>query len=274
MINPPWSLERGNGPLLATAIHDGHEVRDELIESLALKEPGRLREEDPGTGEWTDIAPNRLIVSRSRFEVDLNRPRKKAIYRTEQDAWGLKVWTGPPDDEMVAKSLAVYDAFYEEIQSLLIRMVARYGHVVVLDLHSYNHRREGAHAPPADPRENPDVNLGTGTMNRFRWAPLVDRFIVDLRNADFPGRPLDVRENVKFRGGYFPQWIHENFSETVCVLSVEIKKFYMDEWTGAFDPATTAAVHRALKSTVWGIYEELARIRHAVKIAPESLEMT
>jgi N-formylglutamate amidohydrolase len=272
MNSPPWLLERGNGPLLATAIHDGHEVRDDLLSRFALPEEERLREEDPDTGGWTDVAPNRLICLRSRFEADLNRPREKAVYRTEADAWGLKVWKRPPDDDTVAKSLAVYDAFYEEIHALLTRMVARYGRVVVLDLHSYNHRREGAEGPPADPRENPDINLGTGTMVRSRWASLVDRFIVDLRNADFPGHALDVRENVKFRGGYFPQWIHEHFEQSVCVLSVEVKKFYMDEWTGISDPTTTAAVLRALKSTVWGIYEELAQLRHAHKVGPESFE--
>ena len=241
-----------------------------LRPQFALSEPGRLREEDPGTGTWTDVAPNQLIGRRSRFEVDLNRPRDKAVYRTEADAWGLKVWKRPPDDDTVAKSLAVYDAFYDETHAVLSRMVARYGRVVVLDLHSYNHRRDGAENPPADPRENPDINLGTGTMVRSRWASLVDRFIVDLRNADFPGKPLDVRENVKFRGGHFPQWIHEHFPETVCALSVEVKKFYIDEWTGILDTETSSAVLRALKSTVWGIYEELTRLREGVP-SPKNL---
>jgi hypothetical protein len=109
-------------------------------------------------------------------------------------------------------------------------------------------------------------------MVRSRWAPLVDRFIVDLRSADFPGHPLDVRENVKFRGGFFPQWIHETFPETVCVLSVEVKKFYMDEWTGTLYPEMGTAVHRALKSTIWGIYEELTRWREERTIGPSAVE--
>ena len=256
----PWCVEHGHGPLVATAIHDGHALREGLAPLMALSDPERLREEDPYTAAWTRIAPTRIIGLQSRFEFDLNRPRSKAVYRLPEDAWGLKIWKQPPSEEMVAKSLAVYDAFYAEIKALLAAMVERYGRVVVLDLHSYNHRRDGAGAPPADPFENPEVNVGTATMARDRWGAIVDRFIVDLRNFSFFGRGLDVRENVKFRGGHFPAWIHNHFPESVCVLSIEFKKFFMDEWSGQSDPAQIDAIERALKSSVWGIYEELARL--------------
>lgn len=260
-MNPlPWYLERGTGPLLATAIHNGHDIREEIAPFMAISEQERLREEDPGTGRWTDVAPSRIIGHRSRFEVDLNRPRKKAVYRVPADAWGLEVWKNIPNTDTIEKSLAIYDAFYQEAHLLLKRMVARYGKVVVFDLHTYNHRRGGPDATQDDPMENPDINLGTGTMERSRWSSIIDRFIVDLRNFDFLGRSLDVRENVRFRGGYFAQWVHNTFPDSVCVLSIEVKKFFMNEWTGTFDPLQTAAVRRALKSTIWGIYEELIRL--------------
>ena len=256
----PWYLERGDGPLVATAIHDGHNVRMELDEWFDLSETDRLREEDPFTGSWTIAAPTRLIARQSRFEVDFNRPREKAVYQTPDDAWGLNVWKRPISRDCVERSLAVYDAFYQEVGGLLERMTQRYGRVVVLDLHSYNHRREGPSGPPADPHENPEVNLGTGTMNRKRWSAIVERFILDLRNFDYLGRHLDVRENVKFRGGNFPAWIHKNFPENVCVLSVEFKKFFMDEWTGQADATQLATIQRALQSTTWGLHEELLRL--------------
>ncbi len=255
----PWYLERGHGPLVATAIHDGHDVRDELIANLALAENERLREEDPYTGGWTTVAPTRLVALHSRFEVDFNRPRDKAVYLTPADAWGLQVWKAPSSQECVERSLAVHDAFYQEVRGLLERLIHRHRRVVVLDLHTYNHRRQGPQEPPDDPQQNPEVNVGTGTMDRRRWGSLVDRFIVELRNFDYLGRRLDVRENVKFRGGYFPTWVHETFPESVCVLSVEFKKFFMDEWTGQADQTQLAAIERALKSTIWGIHEELVK---------------
>ena len=256
----PWYLELGDGPLVATAIHDGHNVRAELVKQFAISEADRLREEDPFTSCWTAAASTRLIATESRFEIDFNRSRDKAVYQTPDDAWGLKVWKGKISGDCVERSLAVYDTFYQEVGSLLERMTRRYGPVVVLDLHSYNHRREGPKARVADPLENPEVNVGTGTMDRKRWSSIVDRFIMDLRKFDYMGRHLDVRENVKFRGGQFPKWIHETFPETVCVLSVEFKKFFMDEWTGQADEIQLATIERALQSTTWGLHEELLKL--------------
>ena len=256
----PWYVERGDGPLVAVAIHNGHAVRDELQGSLALSEAERLREEDPFTGEWTNIAPTRVVALQSRFEFDLNRPREKAVYEKPEDAWELRVWKDALSGVLKAKSLVVYDSFYEEMRGLLERVVARHGRAIVYDLHSYNHRRNGPSLPPADSRHYPEVSLGTKTMDRERWSAVVDRFIVDLRNFDFLGRHLDVRENVVFGGGQFPQWVHSTFPESVCVLSIEVKKFFMDEWTGKPEPLQVETVGRALKSTVWGIHEELVKM--------------
>ena len=105
------------------------------------------------------------------------------------------------------------------------------------------------------------MNLGTGTMpDRNRWAPLIDRFIHELRSFDFPEGKLDVRENVKFRGGAFPAWAHRTFPESACVLSIEFKKFFMDEWTGEPDEALVGAITSALRSTVPGALDELAAL--------------
>ena len=194
MPQPIWSLQEGGSPFVATAIHDGHKVREEALELMNLTEPERLREEDPFTGGWTAVAPTRVIGLHSRFEVDLNRPREKAVYIVPEDAWGLRVWKDRPADSIVTDSLTQYDAFYANVNELLGKLEKRFGKFVVFDLHSYNHRREGPDGPPADSETNPEVNLGTGTLDRDRWAPLVDRFINDLRSFDFLGRHLQVHE--------------------------------------------------------------------------------
>ena len=255
-----WYLERGDGPIVATAIHDGHEVRDEVARHLVLDEASRLREEDPFTGRWTTISATRVLGTRSRFEVDLNRPRETAVYRTPEEAWGLEVWNGSLPEEVVERSLEGYDAFYAEIERLYRELAERHGRFLVLDLHSYNHRREGPDGPIADPTENPQVNVGTGTMlDRSRWANLIDRFIDDLTSFDFPGARLDVRENVRFRGGACAAWTHRTFPEAACVLSIEVKKFFMDEWSGAVDDHLLGAFGKALASTLPGALEELER---------------
>jgi hypothetical protein len=132
---------------------------------------------------------------------------------------------------------------------------------VVLDLHTYNHRRGGPAAAYDDPAANPEINLGTGTMSRPQWAPVVNRFLDDLRRFRYCNRSLDVRENVRFRGGHLPQWVHTEYPDTVCALAVEVKKFFMDEWTGTRDEREHSAIMNALRSTLPGLREELANAR-------------
>lgn len=257
----PWYVERGIGPLLGLALHDGHDIRGNLEGRLALGDLERLREEDPFTGEWTSVSPSRIIVSQSRFEFDLNRPRAKAIYQRPEDAWGLKVWAEPLSKVDVSKSLSIYDLFYDEIHVLLNRMVQRYGKIAVLDFHSYNCKRGGP-GSEIDTAAHPEINIGTGTMDRKYWSSLVDRVIVDLRNYDFLGNHLDVRENIVFKGGHFAEWAHKHFPETVCVISIEVRKLFMDEWTGEPNRVMIDNLHKAFKSCVWGIYEELGHLKH------------
>lgn len=255
-----WRSSVSDGSLIATAIHDGHEVRPDVAELLSLAESERLREEDPFTGALTAAGQTRIVARRSRFEVDLNRPREKAVYRRPADAWGLRVWRSEPGKRLVSASLAEYDAFYRHAHDTLSDAANRHGTFVVLDLHSYNHRRDGAASPPADPAWNPEINIGTGSMDRARWAPLVDRFIAELRQFDFCGRQLDVRENVKFKGGHFPRWIHQQFPDSGCALAIEFKKFFMDEWSGSLYPEEHQAILEALRSCVPGVLEEVRQL--------------
>lgn len=45
------TVARGAGPVLATAIHDGHGLRPEVANAMALGNHDRLREEGPFTGQ-------------------------------------------------------------------------------------------------------------------------------------------------------------------------------------------------------------------------------
>jgi N-formylglutamate amidohydrolase len=186
--------------------------------------------------------------------VDVNRPRAGAIYRRPADAWGLDVWRPGVPAALFEKSLQLYDEFYSQLRQVLDGLAQRHGRFVVLDLHTYNHSRQGM-----APDRNPEINLGTGTINRPQWTRLVDRFASDLQNFDFLGRPLDVRENVRFQGGQIPRWIHENYPEQGCAIAVEVRKFFMDEWTGQCNEVQYAAIYEALASTVPGLLEEIAR---------------
>src|SRR5215217_2466436 len=138
-----WSVERGVSPLIGTAIHNGHILRDEVAAAMALDEPGRLREEDPFTEYAIRDVPNRVIFHRSRFEIDLNRGPDGAVYLHPDQAWGLNVWHDRPPYDLVARSLAIHDAYYAMLGQMLTGIAAEHGRFVLLDIHSYNHRRNG-----------------------------------------------------------------------------------------------------------------------------------
>ncbi len=239
-----------DAPVATAAIHDGHALRADVRAAMALGGAQRLREEDPHTAQWARVVDTSLVSLRSRFEVDLNRPRDRAVYLVPDDAWGLDVWRDTPSPSMVTASLKQYDAFYEAAGETFLHMRRVWGRFVVLDLHSYNHRRDGPNALPADPATNPEVNIGTSNMDRRRWAPVVDRAIAHLRRVDFMGRRLDVRENVKFSGGHFPQWIHGTFPAHACAIAIEFRKSFMDEWSGTPDTEHVLAIQHVLASLV------------------------
>ena len=256
-----WYGQEAQSPVVAVAVHAGHAVRDEVAAMMALPEPARLREEDPGTGEWAARFPSHLVAARSRFEFDLNRPPDSAIYVRAEDCWDLDLWRRPLPAEIGARSRAGYDAFYSTLAGLLDRAQAAFGRFVVYDLHSYNHHRGGPGAPSTDPARNPDVNLGTGSMDRGRWGPVADRFLAELRSVELPGKGrLDVGENVRFRGRHLARWVHERFPDTGCALAIEVKKFYMDEHTGEIDAPLAAAVGDALVASAAGVADELDRL--------------
>jgi N-formylglutamate deformylase len=236
------------GPVAATAIHAGHELRDEVRRRILLSDADRLREEDPYTDRLIAPAGLQVVVDRSRFEVDLNRQRGDAVYRGPEDAWGLDLWDGPLPEPLIRRSLDIYDEFYSRLAALLDQL-AEEGPFVLLDVHSYNHRRGGPQAA-APPESNPDINVGTGTLPRDRCAPVVETLMDSLRGQQVAGRRLDVRENVRFEGANLDRWVHERYPETACAPALEFKKTFMDEWTGQVYEQDLHELTSALASTV------------------------
>jgi N-formylglutamate amidohydrolase len=239
-------MVEGHSPIIATAIHDGHDMREELRPFLALSEGSRMREEDPYSDYLADISDAKIVVHTSRFEVDLNRPRSKAIYRTPEEAWGLKVWTSPLPQPLVEASLTIYDTFYQALKAYLFNVLKKYGAFVVFDLHTYNHRRVTPYRS-APSLFNPDINIGTGSLPE-RWRPLTDVLISTLKGQRIKERRPDVRENVNFMGGQFSRWINETFGDVGCAIAIEVKKTFMDEWTGRVDIQHLRQIQKALAS--------------------------
>jgi hypothetical protein len=245
-----WTMTRGPGPVIATAIHDGNELRPEVARAMVLPDLDRLREEDPFTGQAVAGVATHVIAHRSRFEFDLNRAADGAVYRTPDQSWGLRVWDEEPGEQLVAESLELHAAYYRMLGALLDDIAASHDRFVLIDVHSYNHRRDGADAAPTPQDKAPDVNIGTFSMPREQWAFLVDPLIAAMRGFDFNGRHLDVRENVAFQGkGEQTRFVHERYPGKGCAIALEFKKFFMDEWSGEPDAAELSAMRAFIDFT-------------------------
>ncbi|TQN59849.1 N-formylglutamate amidohydrolase [Agrobacterium tumefaciens] len=256
-----WSIDFGNSPVIGTAIHDGHRIRPDIAGLMALSPDKRLREEDPFTGVMIAGMTNRIVVHHSRFEIDLNRAADQAIYLKPEQSWGLEVWNGQPPEDALRQSLDFHADYYTMLEAVLSTVERRHGAFVVLDVHSYNHRRQGAAAPPTAQAEAPDINIGTYSMDRSRWNDIVSAVGRHFASATIGGRRLDVRENVAFQGkGEQTRFIHERFAENGCAIAIEFKKFFMDEWTGEADARAVADIRETI-AALQPVIEECLRSR-------------
>ncbi len=249
MISSEFYFENSAQPLLAFAIHNGSEMPIELLNNCGIDQSTRKREEDPYTDGFAQLFPNRAVVLTSRFAVDLNRSPEKAIYLKPEDAWGLPVRTSELDPELIAVLQEAYEDWYKLAFYQIDRMLKTHKRLLILDLHSFNHRRGGPAAVPDPQQDNPDIIIGRNNLDISRYAE-VERLHLQLDGQNYLDARLDCRCDVKFPGGYFSRWVNSTFGTRVLCLAIEFKKTFMNEWTGELDIAA---------------YEELKAIfKHAV----------
>ena len=217
-------------PVIAFALHDGHFIDDDLRAYLLLDEQGRSREEDPYTGYMiADLPVSNVLVHTSRFQLDLNRTKDKAVYQKPEDAWGLNVWNNLPSP-CIKRLHENYDLFYSTVATLFEAAIKKYDRFFILDVHSYNYLREGPFKD-ADITGHPEINIGTA-YNREKWKGLCDRLTGLFADAAVLDHKIDARQNIIFKGGAFAQWVIEKYGEYGAVFSIEFKKTFMNEWTG------------------------------------------
>lgn len=250
-----YTVRNARTPVIAAAIHDGHRLDPGLYEYMHLAEHERFREEDPYTRELADLPITQVIVESSRFQTDLNRRREQAIYRKPADAWGLTVWRPELPEVVIERLLAEYDRFYADMALLIQQTISLFGAFIVLDIHTYNHRRDHPwlEAPVG---ENPEVNVGTG-YNQEKWMAMGRHLVRFLAHHQHNGRMLDVRENVRFRGGGFAEWLNHHYGEYGCVFSLEFKKTFVDEWTGRVDIGHLTRIRTILEGYIPFLLDQL-----------------
>lgn len=225
-----YNISKSDSPFWVFAIHDGHHIHDTLLPSLQLDEAGRLREEDPYTGSMAELPINQFIANTSRFQLDINRKLQDAIYLRPEQAWGLQVWKEQPTAPLLAQLQQDYQDLYRQIDTWIQATIDKHGYFIVFDLHSYNAKRQGPDEV-VDTEANPQINLGTH-YNLPKWRPVIEQFMRSMGSQQILDQDIDIRENIKFKGGQLAQHLIGKYGQQGCVLSVEFRKDFMDEWTG------------------------------------------
>ncbi len=234
MFNSSFVFGNDSLPLLATAIHNGHKMPPELLSICGISESDRLREEDPHTGEFAALFPNHVIVDTSRFAIDLNRAPEKAIYQNPEDCWGLPVRSQPIPEDVLAHLRKDYDSWYSLLRYQIDRLLKIHPFLVVLDLHSYNHRRGGPGAEPDPQLQNPDIIIGRSNLQEIHY-PAAQILCDHIHAQEYQDGTIDCRQDVKFTGGYLSRWLNHHYPDQLICLAIEFKKIWMDEWSGEVD---------------------------------------
>jgi N-formylglutamate deformylase len=83
----------------------------------------------------------------------------------------------------------------------------------------------------------------------------------DLRDSSLGCGPLDARENVAFEGRNLAWWVHDRYPRVGCVLALEFKKTFMDEWTGELHADRFRRSQIGLAAALPGLHIELEKLR-------------
>lgn len=170
-----YHIRTADSPLWSFAIHDGHQVSPLLQPYLNVDEHTRLREEDPYTATIGELPVNQLVIGTSRFQLDINRRIEDSVYLRPDQAWNLQVWQEALPAAYLDILYRQHQTFYQTIESHLERTIRKYGYFIVLDIHSYNCRRQSP-TSTVDSQSNPQLNLGTASIHPA-WRELTDLLV-------------------------------------------------------------------------------------------------
>jgi len=210
---------------VCTAIHDGHNLREDLQNNCLLDESERLYEEDPFTGALIEGLPITLAGLDSRYEYDLNRGEETCVYET---AWGKEVWKQPLTESQKNESLEKHRRFNRVAVVLAKKLQAIHGSCLFYDMHSYNYvRREES--------DTPAFNVGTEQLDMQRWGDVINHWNKRLNTIEMPDTAMRSALNEVFYGRGNLATVMKPWADNVLVLPTELKKTFMDELTGELD---------------------------------------
>lgn len=253
--------------LLGTALHHSHHIRADLVPKLAISDEDRLYEEDPETQRFTGSLTSSIVPNQSRYELDLNRSPDVTIYARPELAWGKRVWAEPLTQQETELTLEKWYEYHSLVDAAVEDAIERFGRAIVLDIHSYNFQREAYVDWRTDGK--PCINLGTKHLQLDdEGQALKDWFFKELEGHTLLGEEMLVQENAVFNGGYLNRRLSRRFGPRCITLSVEYKKVFMDERTGAVDEKALGDLVDQFDASVRALGERIGAPVRATPVVP------
>ena len=232
---------------IAVALHAGSRVRSGLNGVMQVGAVERSREEDLYTDALVEDFPLVMVARDSRFEYDLNWEEAHCIYDYQKKKWGHQVWSRPLTKSERDETIAKYREFHRLLDMMIEYVLSRVGPVLLFDIHSFCYQREDRVHWWTD--NKPEINVGTRYIHRDYFAAQVEAFMRMNSGIILEGKRLRIAENEIFPGGFLTRKYAAMHPHTVCVLAVEYKKIYMDEWSGKLYPEKLDLLKRSLLLT-------------------------
>lgn len=227
-------------PIICTAIHNGHRLREELQKTFLLTDAERYYEEDPYTAELISSFPIQLIGNDSRFEYDLNRAKTLSTYF--KTAWNKQVWKKTLTPKQRNKSHEKHESFYRVLEAIITQVEKLFKNSIVFDMHSYNHKRIE--------HKTPTFNIGSSQIDMERWGSVAKHFEQQLNKVELPNIESYAAIDEIFQGrGYLIAHVNAHFDNTL-VLPVEVKKVFMDETIGEVYPLVLEDLKAGVKEAI------------------------
>ncbi|MDE2196420.1 MAG: N-formylglutamate amidohydrolase [Gammaproteobacteria bacterium] len=254
-------------PVLASIPHAGTYVPESIAAEFATDHIRSLPMTDWHLHQLYDFLPalgvTTLYATYSRFVADLNRPPDdKPLYpgRFETGGvalktfWGEEIYRIPPSrEEINRRRELVHAPYHRQLLELIRAKIAKFGRLVLLDLHSVASRANLLHGELKS-------HIYLGDRDGGSCAP----WLVDAVEQGFSKAGLSVMRNHPYKGGYITD--HYGGMAEVEALQVEMcERVYMDESLPAAAPGDprfgrAQALIRGVLETV--CREALQRLQH------------
>lgn len=204
-------------PVVANLPHSGLNIPAHIAESFTAAHLQSLPNSDWHLQQLYDFLPSLgvtvLQANYSRYVVDLNRALKPPFFGSfwsavvpEQTAFKQPIYKSgqkPTKDEIQARIEQYYTPYHRQLTTLLDEAIARYGHVYLLDLHSFMGLIKD------------EVCLGNANGKTCQETT------IDAAVKCFERQEYQVVKNKVFSGGYITR--HYGERSQIEALQIEIR---------------------------------------------------